>query len=85
MKLASYLMLYGDGNNHLYGGAKKHCGVTPRFSVHLAYTHSHLLVSLDTTLLRFNLLPFAIASILSLCTYQPWDSSSFYAFLFILS
>ena len=23
-KLTSYLMLYGDGNNHLYGGAKKH-------------------------------------------------------------
>ena len=32
-KLASYLIVPGDGNNHLYGGAKKHCGVTPRLSV----------------------------------------------------
>ena len=71
MKIASYLMLHGDGNNHLYGGAKKHRGVTPRFSVHLAHTLSHKHVSLDTTLMRSNLLPFAAASILSLCTYQP--------------
>ena len=58
-KLTSYLMLYGDGNNHRYDGAKKHRGVTPLLSVHLAHTHSHLPVSLDTKLLRSNLNPFA--------------------------
>ena len=36
--------------------------------LHLAHTHSHLLVSLDTTLLRSNLLPFAIYSIVALST-----------------
>ena len=35
---------------------------------HLAHTHSHLPVSLDTTLLRSNLLPFASYSIASLST-----------------
>ena len=33
MKPASYLMLHRDGNNHLYGGAKKHRGVMPLLSV----------------------------------------------------
>ena len=36
--------------------------------LHLPHTHSHLPVSLDTTLLRSNLLPFAIYSIVSLST-----------------
>ena len=35
---------------------------------HLAHTHPHLPVSLDTTLLRSNLIPFAIYSIASLST-----------------
>ena len=38
------------------------------FPLHLAHTHSHLPVSLDTTLLRSNLPPFAIYSIVSLST-----------------
>ena len=38
------------------------------FPLHLAHTHSHLPVSLDTTLLRFNLLPFASYSIILLST-----------------
>ena len=74
-ELTSYLTLHGDGNNHQNDGAKKHRGVTPRLPVLLAHMHSHLPVSLDTTLLRFNLLPFAIASILSSCTFRAWDSS----------
>ena len=36
--------------------------------LHLPHMHSHLLVSLNTTLLRSNLLPFAIYSIVSLST-----------------
>ena len=36
--------------------------------LHLPHTHSHLPVSLDTTLLRSNLLPFAIYSIVALST-----------------
>ena len=36
--------------------------------LHLAHMHSHLPVSLDTTLLRSNLLPFAIYSIVALST-----------------
>ena len=36
--------------------------------LHLAHTHSHLPVSLDTTLLRSNLNPFATYSIASLST-----------------
>ena len=59
MNLTSYLMVPGDGNNHLYGGGNNHHGVTPLLSVHLAHMHSHLLVSLDTKLLRSNLNPFA--------------------------
>ena len=38
------------------------------FPLHLAHMQSHLLVSLDTTLLRSNLPPFAIYSIVSLST-----------------
>ena len=38
------------------------------FPLHLAHMHSHLPVSLDTTLLRSNLPPFAIYSIVSLST-----------------
>ena len=58
-ELTSYLILHGEGNNHRYDGAKKHRGVMPLLSVHLAHTHSHLPVSLDTKLLRSNLNPFA--------------------------
>ena len=79
-KLTSYLMLYGDGNNHLYGGAKKHRGVTPRFPVHLAHTHSHKHVSLDTTPLRLRTPPFAITSMTSFPTNHlltPRASSHF--------
>ena len=79
-KLTSYLMLYRDGNNHLYGGAKKHRGVTPRFPVHLAHTHSHKHVSLDTTPLRLRTPPFAITSITSFPTNHlltPRASSHF--------
>ena len=79
-KLTSYLMLYGDGNNHLYGGAKKHRGVTPRFPVHLAHTHSHKHVSLDTTPLRLRTPPFAITSTTSFPTNHlltPRASSHF--------
>ena len=36
--------------------------------LHLPHTHPHLPVSLDTTLLRSNLLPFAIYSIVALST-----------------
>ena len=36
--------------------------------LHLPHTHSHLPVSLDTTLLRSNLNPFAIYSIVTLST-----------------
>ena len=67
-ELTSYLTLHRDGNNHQNDGAKKHRGVTHRFPLHLPHTHSHLPVSLDTTLLRSNLLPFAIYSIVSLST-----------------
>ena len=38
------------------------------FLLHLAHTHSHLPVSLDTTLLRSNLIPFASYSIILLST-----------------
>ena len=67
-ELPSYLTLHRHGNNHQNDGAKKHRGVTPRLPVHLAHTHSHLPVSLDTTLLRSHLIPFAIYSIASLST-----------------
>ena len=67
-ELTSYLTLDRDGNNHQNDGAKKHRGVTPRLPVHLAHTDSHLPVSLDTTLLRSNLNPFANYSIVSLST-----------------
>ena len=40
--------------------------------LHLAHTHSHLPVSLDTTLLRSNLHPFAIYSIVVLSTTFPF-------------
>ena len=70
-ELTSYLLLHGEGNNHRYDGAKKHRGVTPRFHTRLPHTHPHLPVSLDTTLLRSNLLPFAIDSIISLSTTFP--------------
>ena len=40
--------------------------------LHLAHTHSHLPVSLDTTLLRSNLHPFAIYSIVSISTTFPF-------------
>ena len=33
MNLTSYLMIPGDGNNHLYGGGKNHRGVTPLLPV----------------------------------------------------
>ena len=36
--------------------------------LHLPHTHPHLPVSLDTTLLRSHLIPFAIYSIVSLST-----------------
>ena len=64
-------MLHRDGNNHQNDGAKKHHGVTPRLPVHLGHMHSHLLVSLDTTLLRSNLNPFATYSIVSLLSNSP--------------
>ena len=38
------------------------------FPLHLAHTHSHLPVSLDTTLFRSNLIPFASYSIILLST-----------------
>ncbi len=63
-ELTSYLTLHRDGNNHQNDGAKKHRGVTPRLPVHLAHMHPPLPVSLNNTLLRFNLLPFATALIL---------------------
>ena len=79
-KLTSYLMLYRDGNNHLYGGAKKHHGIMPLALLHLAHTHSHKHVPLDTTPLRLRTLPFAITSITSFPTNHlltPRASSHF--------
>ena len=60
--LTSYLMLYEDGNNHLYGGGKNHRGVNP-LSFHCGHSPPvHFPVSLDASPLSIVAPPFAIVS-----------------------
>ena len=61
-ELASYLMVPGGGNNHLYGGGKNHHGVNP-LSFHCGHSPPvHFPVSLDASPLSIVAPPFAIIS-----------------------